>query len=145
MCPELNDVKVPTEVIFGCAAVCNVPCKVVADIMEVSGVTRLITIDLHAEQIQGFFSIPVDNVYGTPVMFEDIKKKKLKDMVVVSPDIGGVVRARAVAKRLNDSDLAIIDLIEALKALERSFFSAFFVAACSEVVRVLGMWCYGFC
>jgi len=86
-----------------------ISAKVVADVMEASGITRLITIDLHADQIQGFFYIPVDNVYGTPVMFEDIEKKKFKNMVVVSPDVGGVVRARAVAKRLNDSDLAIID------------------------------------
>lgn len=86
-----------------------ISAKVVADIMEASGITRVITIDLHADQIQGFFYIPVDNVYGTPVMFEDIVKKKFKDMVIVSPDVGGVVRARAVAKRLNDADLAIID------------------------------------
>lgn len=86
-----------------------ISAKVVADIMEASGITRVITIDLHADQIQGFFYIPVDNVYGTPVMFEDIEKKKFKDMVIVSPDVGGVVRARAVAKRLNDADLAIID------------------------------------
>lgn len=86
-----------------------ISAKVVADIMVSSGITRVITIDLHADQIQGFFYIPVDNVYGTPVMFEDIEKKKFKNMVVVSPDVGGVVRARAVAKRLNDSELAIID------------------------------------
>jgi len=86
-----------------------ITAKVVADIMEAAGITRLITIDLHADQIQGFFYIPVDNVYGTPVMFDDIEKKKMKNMVVVSPDVGGVVRARAVAKRLNDSELAIID------------------------------------
>jgi ribose-phosphate pyrophosphokinase len=86
-----------------------ISAKVVADIMEASGITRVITIDLHAEQIQGFFYIPVDNVYGTPVMYDDIEKKQFKDMVVVSPDVGGVVRARAIAKRLNDSDLAIID------------------------------------
>lgn len=86
-----------------------ISAKVVADIMEAAGITRVITIDLHADQIQGFFYIPVDNVYGTPVMFEDIENKKFKDMVVVSPDVGGVVRARAVAKRLNDSELAIID------------------------------------
>ena len=87
----------------------SITAKVVADVMEASGITRLITVDLHADQIQGFFSIPVDNVYGTPVMFEDIEKKNFKDMVIVSPDVGGVVRARAIAKRLNDSDLAIID------------------------------------
>lgn len=86
-----------------------ITAKVTADIMAAVGITRLITIDLHADQIQGFFYIPVDNVYGTPVMFDDIKKKGMKDMVVVSPDVGGVVRARAVAKRLNDSELAIID------------------------------------
>lgn len=86
-----------------------ITAKVTADIMAAVGITRLITIDLHADQIQGFFYIPVDNVYGTPVMFDDIKKKSLKDLVVVSPDVGGVVRARAVAKRLNDSELAIID------------------------------------
>jgi ribose-phosphate pyrophosphokinase len=86
-----------------------ISAKVVADIMVAAGITRVITIDLHADQIQGFFSIPVDNVYGTPVMFEDIERKKFKDMIIVSPDVGGVVRARAVAKRLNDSDLAIID------------------------------------
>lgn len=86
-----------------------ISAKVVADIIEASGITRIITIDLHADQIQGFFYIPVDNVYGTPVMFEDIKRKWLKNMVIVSPDVGGVVRARAIAKRLNDSDLAIID------------------------------------
>jgi len=86
-----------------------ISAKVVADIMVAAGITRVITIDLHADQIQGFFYIPVDNVYGTPVMFEDIKNKNLKDMIIVSPDVGGVVRARAVAKRLNDSDLAIID------------------------------------
>ncbi len=86
-----------------------ITAKVVADTMEVSGITRVVTIDLHAEQIQGFFRIPVDNVYGTPVMFEDIEQKKFKDMVIVSPDVGGVVRARAIAKRLNDAELAIID------------------------------------
>ena len=86
-----------------------ITAKIVADIMAAVGITRVITVDLHADQIQGFFYIPVDNVYGTPVMFEDIKAKNLKDLVVVSPDVGGVVRARAVAKRLNDADLAIID------------------------------------
>lgn len=86
-----------------------ITAKVVADIMTAVGITRVITIDLHADQIQGFFYIPVDNVYGTPVMFEDIRKKELKNMVIVSPDVGGVVRARAIAKRLNDADLAIID------------------------------------
>jgi ribose-phosphate pyrophosphokinase len=86
-----------------------ISAKVVADIIEASGITRVITVDLHAEQIQGFFRIPVDNVYGIPIMFEDIENKKFKDMVIVSPDVGGVVRARAIAKRLHDADLAIID------------------------------------
>lgn len=86
-----------------------ITAKVVADIIASVGFSRVITVDLHADQIQGFFYIPVDNVYGTPVMFDDIKSKNLQDMIVVSPDVGGVVRARAVAKRLNDADLAIID------------------------------------
>ena len=72
------------------------------------GVNRVLTVDLHAEQIQGFFSIPVDNVYGSPVLIDDIERQNYKDLLVVSPDIGGVVRARAVAKQLN-VDLAIID------------------------------------
>lgn len=86
-----------------------ITAKVVADIMAIVGITRLITVDLHADQIQGFFYIPVDNVYGTSVMFDDIKKKKYENMIIVSPDVGGVVRARAIAKRLQDADLAIID------------------------------------
>ncbi len=72
------------------------------------GVNRVLTVDLHAEQIQGFFSIPVDNVYGSPVLTDDIERQNYKNLLVVSPDIGGVVRARAVAKQLN-VDLAIID------------------------------------
>lgn len=86
-----------------------ISAKVVADMFSAVGIDRVITVDLHADQIQGFFDMPVDNVYGTPVMFADILSKKFKDLVVVSPDVGGVVRARAVAKRLNDADLAIID------------------------------------
>lgn len=86
-----------------------ITAKVVADTMSVVGISRLITVDLHADQIQGFFYIPVDNIYGTMVMYEDIKSKNFKNLVVVSPDVGGVVRARAVAKRLNDASLAIID------------------------------------
>jgi ribose-phosphate pyrophosphokinase len=86
-----------------------ITAKVVADIIASVGFTRVITVDLHADQVQGFFYMPVDNIYGTPIMFNDIKQKNLKDMVVVSPDVGGVVRARAIAKRLNDTDLAIID------------------------------------
>ena len=73
------------------------------------GVDRVLTVDLHAEQIQGFFTCPVDNVYASPVLNDDITASKFKDVVVVSPDIGGVVRARAIAKQLDDADLAIID------------------------------------
>lgn len=85
-----------------------ITAKVVADMMASVGIGRLITVDLHAEQIQGFFSMPVDNIYSTPVILPDIKAKNLKHMMVVSPDVGGVVQARAFAKRLN-TDLAIID------------------------------------
>jgi ribose-phosphate pyrophosphokinase len=87
-----------------------ITAKVVADLLNSVGFTRVLTGDLHAEQIQGFFSIPVDNVYATPVILDDIQKKyNTEDIMIVSPDVGGVVRARAVAKRLNDSELAIID------------------------------------
>lgn len=86
-----------------------ISAKVVADMMTGTGVDRVLTVDLHAEQIQGFFDVPVDNVYGSPVLLEDIERQNHPDMMVVSPDIGGVVRARAVAKQLNDADLAIID------------------------------------
>lgn len=85
-----------------------ITAKVVADMMATVGVDRVLTVDLHAEQIQGFFDVPVDNVYGSPVLLEDIEKQQFEDLVVVSPDIGGVVRARAVAKQLG-IDLAIID------------------------------------
>lgn len=86
-----------------------ISAKIVADMFACVGVSRVVTVDLHADQIQGFFDMPVDNVYGTPVMFEDIFAKNFEKLMVVSPDVGGVVRARAVAKRLNDADLAIID------------------------------------
>ncbi|GLR33292.1 ribose-phosphate pyrophosphokinase [Shewanella decolorationis] len=86
-----------------------ITAKVVADFLSSVGVDRVLTCDLHAEQIQGFFDVPVDNVFGSPVLLEDMVAKKLDNPVVVSPDIGGVVRARAVAKLLDDSDLAIID------------------------------------
>jgi len=85
-----------------------ISAKVVADMISGVGINRVLTVDLHAEQIQGFFSIPVDNVYGSPVLTDDIEVQRYKELLVVSPDIGGVVRARAVAKRLN-VDLAIID------------------------------------
>lgn len=85
-----------------------ISAKVVADMVSAVGVNRVLTVDLHAEQIQGFFSIPVDNVYGSPVLTDDIERQNYKNLLVVSPDVGGVVRARAVAKQLN-VDLAIID------------------------------------
>jgi ribose-phosphate pyrophosphokinase len=86
-----------------------ITAKVVADMMVGVGVDRVLTVDLHAEQIQGFFDVPVDNVYGSPVLIDDILEQQYDNLMVVSPDIGGVVRARAVAKQLNDLDLAIID------------------------------------
>ncbi|VTN09788.1 Ribose-phosphate pyrophosphokinase [Raoultella terrigena] len=73
------------------------------------GVDRVLTVDLHAEQIQGFFDVPVDNVFGSPILLEDMLQLNLDNPIVVSPDIGGVVRARAIAKLLNDTDMAIID------------------------------------
>ncbi|MGV3740566.1 MAG: ribose-phosphate pyrophosphokinase [Gammaproteobacteria bacterium] len=86
-----------------------ITAKVVADMMSSVGICRILTVDLHADQIQGFFYMPVDNVYSTPVMISDIMKQNLEPMMIVSPDVGGVVRARAVAKRLNDAELSIID------------------------------------
>lgn len=86
-----------------------ITAKVVADFLSSVGVDRVLTVDLHAEQIQGFFDVPVDNVFGSPILLEDMIAKDLDNPVVVSPDIGGVVRARAIAKLLNDADLAIID------------------------------------
>jgi len=86
-----------------------ISAKVVADQMTVVGFDRILTIDLHADQIQGFFSIPVDNIYGSPILLDDIQRQNYEDLIVVSPDVGGVVRARAIAKQLDESDLAIID------------------------------------
>ncbi|MGQ0835825.1 MAG: ribose-phosphate pyrophosphokinase [Gammaproteobacteria bacterium] len=86
-----------------------ITAKLAANMISEAGVNRLLTIDLHAEQIQGFFDIPVDNVYASPVLLGDAYKQNYRNMVVVSPDVGGVVRARALAKRLDDADLAIID------------------------------------
>ena len=85
-----------------------ISAKVVANLLETVGVERLLTMDLHADQIQGFFDIPVDNIYASPVLLTDLKSKAYPDLVVVSPDVGGVVRARALAKQLG-SELAIID------------------------------------
>ncbi len=86
-----------------------ITAKVVADMIVTSGINRLLTIDLHADQIQGFFDIPVDNIYATPVLLLDIERQEYEDLMIVSPDVGGVVRARAMAKQLDDADLAIID------------------------------------
>jgi ribose-phosphate pyrophosphokinase len=86
-----------------------ISAKAVANMVTSVGVDRVLTVDLHADQIQGFFDIPVDNVYATSVMLRDIWDQNLPDLRVVSPDVGGVVRARALAKRLNDAELAIID------------------------------------
>jgi ribose-phosphate pyrophosphokinase len=86
-----------------------ISAKVVADMIGECGANRVLTVDLHADQIQGFFDIPVDNVYSSPVLLGDIWRRKYENMIVVSPDVGGVVRARALAKRLDDADLAIID------------------------------------
>ena len=85
-----------------------ITAKVVANMLQAAGVQRLLTMDLHADQIQGFFDIPVDNVYAAPVLLADLDKQKYDDLLVVSPDVGGVVRARAFAKRM-ECDLAIID------------------------------------
>jgi ribose-phosphate pyrophosphokinase len=86
-----------------------ITAKLVAKMIAAAGVDRVLTVDLHADQIQGFFDIGVDNVYASPILLADVWKQKYDDMVVVSPDVGGVVRARALAKRLGDADLCIID------------------------------------
>ncbi len=86
-----------------------ISAKLVADMVVAAGVDRVLTIDLHADQLQGFFDVPVDNVYASPVLLADIWRQKYPELIVVSPDVGGVVRARAVAKQLGDADLAIID------------------------------------
>ena len=86
-----------------------ISAKVVADMISTAGIDRILTVDLHADQIQGFFNIPVDNVYGSPVLVDHILAKHYENPVVVSPDVGGVVRARAIAKQIDDLDLAIID------------------------------------
>lgn len=86
-----------------------ISAKLVANMVSMAGAHRVLTMDLHADQIVGFFSIPVDNIYASPVLLGDIWKHKYENLIVVSPDVGGVVRARALAKRLDDADLAIID------------------------------------
>lgn len=86
-----------------------ITAKLVANMLDTAGADRALTVDLHADQIQGFFDIPVDNVYASPLLLGDVWRQKYENLIVVSPDVGGVVRARALAKRLGDADLAIID------------------------------------
>ncbi|NEX22104.1 ribose-phosphate diphosphokinase [Thiorhodococcus mannitoliphagus] len=86
-----------------------ITARLVAKMIGQSGADRMLTVDLHADQIQGFFDIPVDNVYASPILLGDVWRQRYEDLMVVSPDVGGVVRARALAKRLDDADLAIID------------------------------------
>lgn len=86
-----------------------ITAKIVADMMATVGISRLVTVDLHADQIQGFFYMPVDNLYSTPIMLEDIHQQAYQNIMIVSPDVGGVIRARAIAKRIPNADLAIID------------------------------------
>ncbi len=86
-----------------------ITARLAAKMIGTAGADRVLTMDLHADQIQGFFDIPVDNVYASPILLGDIWRQKYPDLMVVSPDVGGVVRARALAKRLDDADLAIID------------------------------------
>lgn len=87
----------------------SISAKVVADMLGSVGIDRILTVDLHADQIQGFFDMPVDNVYGSPVLVDAITARNYENPIVVSPDVGGVVRARAIAKQIDDLDLAIID------------------------------------
>ena len=86
-----------------------ISAKVVADMISTVGIDRILTVDLHADQIQGFFNMPVDNIYGSPVLVDHITAQRYTNPIVVSPDVGGVVRARAIAKQIDDLDLAIID------------------------------------
>ena len=86
-----------------------ITAKVVAKMIGAVGIDQVLTVDLHADQIQGFYDMPLDNVYASPVLLGDVWKHEYPDLMVVSPDVGGVVRARALAKRLDDTDLAIID------------------------------------
>jgi ribose-phosphate pyrophosphokinase len=86
-----------------------ITAKLAANLITTAGINRVLTVDLHADQIQGFFDIPVDNVYASPVLLGDVWQQRDDNMIVVSPDVGGVVRARALAKRLDDAELAIID------------------------------------
>lgn len=87
----------------------SITAKLVANLITQAGASRILAMDLHSAQIQGYFDIPVDHVYGSPMLLDYLKQKNLSDLVVVSPDVGGVARARAFAKKLNDAPLAIID------------------------------------
>lgn len=102
-----------------------ISARVVADMLSIGGIDRVTVVDLHADQIQGFFDVPVDNLYGTPVLLNDLRQQHYENLMVVSPDVGGVVRARAMAKSLGGADLAIIDKRRA-KANE------------SEVMHIIG-------
>ena len=86
-----------------------ISAKVVADMLASVGIDRVLTVDLHSDQLQGFFNMPVDNVYASPVLVDEALSRRMQNPVVISPDVGGVVRARAIAKQMNDADLAIID------------------------------------
>ena len=86
-----------------------ISAKVIANVISSVQANRVLIVDLHSDQVQGFFDLPVDNIYASPVLLEDIRARRHDDMIIVSPDVGGVVRARALAKRLDDADLAIID------------------------------------
>ena len=97
-----------------------ITAKVVADMITSVGIDRVLTIDLHADQIQGFFDIPVDNIYGSPVLLTDLQKQPFDNLMIVSPDVGGVVRARAVAKQLGEVDLAICRRIGLFDEIGRS-------------------------
>ena len=91
-----------------------ISARVVADMLSIGGIDRVMVVDLHADQIQGFFDVPVDNLYGTPVLLNDLKQKNYENLMVVSPDVGGVVRARAMAKSLGDTDPIIAILREVM-------------------------------
>ena len=98
-----------------------ITAKLVANLLVASGVHRVLTMDLHAQQLQGFFDIPVDNIYGTSILVDDIQRKIREDFIVVSPDVGGVVRARAMAKRLGDFIIFVV-----LSVITLGFYPIYF-------------------
>ncbi len=124
-----------------------ITAKLVAKMIATAGVDRVLTVDLHADQIQGFFDISVDNVYASPILLADVWKQKYDDMVVVSPDVGGVVRARALAKRLGGADLAIIDKRRA-KANQSEVMNIIgevvgkHCVSIDDMVDTAGTWCH---